>query len=74
VNMVGHQTICPYINAVMSAPFGHQFNIGVIIRIREEGLLTPVSPLSNVMRESGGDCSCYSCHLFFIGAFEGGKN
>ena len=64
VNVVRHQTIRPYVNAVSPAPFGHQVNIGGIIGIEEKSPLTPVTTLCDVMGKARGDYPCYSRHMF----------
>ena len=52
VDVIRHETICPYIDFVTPAGIGHQGNILVIIIVAEKSLHPAVAPLSNMVRYS----------------------
>jgi hypothetical protein len=60
--MIRHQTPGPYINLAFVTPFGHQLDIGKVIVITKENLLTTVSALGYVMWVAGNDYACDSDH------------
>jgi len=67
--VVWHQTVCPDINAPMSAPFSHQVNIFLIVIIREKYLLPTIPTLRYMMRISIDNDSCYACHEYTMSLF-----
>ena len=60
VNMVRHQAISPDPGLRPLAPSCEEIKIGAIILIGEEGSLTPVAALRDVMRHVRNDKSCKS--------------
>ena len=62
MDMVGHQAISPQLDAAPPAPLAHQIEVGAVVVVGEEGLLAPVSPLSDVVWVAGSHDSCNACH------------
>ncbi len=66
MNVIGHETIAPYLNLIFGAPLCHQRHIGSVIVITEKGLLTTITPLGNMMGKIWYNSSDYSCHTNII--------
>jgi len=66
MDMIRHQTVCPYLNAAPGAPLGHEIHVCLIICITEKGLLAAVAALGYVMGDAGGYNSCDACHAGII--------
>ena len=57
MNVIGHEAIAPDLDALLAAPLGHQFDVGRVVVIAKEGLLSAVAALGYVMRQTGNDQS-----------------
>ena len=57
VDMVGHQAVGEDFDSVPAAELGQQADVSVIIGFLEVGPLAAISPLGDVMRDSGNDDS-----------------
>ena len=62
VDMVRHQAPGSNGDVLGTAPFCHQFDVGEIILVAKEGLLTAIPPLGDVVWRARGYDSCDSCH------------
>ena len=62
MSMVWHQAIAPNRHPLFAAPLGHQFQVGRVVSVVEERLLSAVAPLGNVVGHAGYDQSRQSCH------------
>ena len=50
--MIRHEAMSPDLDSFSSAEVGHQFQIGLVIRVTEEVLVPAVSPLSDAVRQT----------------------
>lgn len=57
VNVIGHQAVAPDLNALLTAPLGHQFHVSRIVPVVEERLLSAVATLGDVVRQTRNDQS-----------------
>ena len=62
VHLVGHQTIRPHLYPTPRTPLRHQAKIGPVILVSEKRRLPAIPSLRDVVRKTGGDCSCDPCH------------
>jgi len=62
VDVVGHQAVAPYVNAMFSAPVRHQIDVRTVVPVGEKCLLPAVAALGYVMRIVGYNDSCDSGH------------
>src|SRR5882672_10635693 len=51
MDVIGHEAIRPDLDAASVAPFGHQRHVQEVIVVAEEGLLSAISALRDVMRK-----------------------
>jgi hypothetical protein len=63
MNVVRHQAVRPDVNIESVTPFGQQGFVFQKIGSSKEGLLTTVSSLRDVMRDSGDDDSGHFRHV-----------
>jgi subtilisin family serine protease len=63
--VIGHQAICPDRHPVPGTPLTQNLEVVLIVFFRKEGLLSPVSPLGDVMRQAGGNNSSDSGHVAY---------
>jgi hypothetical protein len=66
MNMVGHQAVSQDLDLVGASPFPHQFDVPLVILIAEKRLLSTVSSLSDVMRQTRCDNASQPCHHFTV--------
>ena len=62
MDMIGLQAVRPDLDVVQAAPLGHERQAALVIFVRKERLLSAVSALCDVMRQTGCDNSCQSSH------------
>ena len=62
VDVIGHEAIGPDLDLVSTAPLPHQLQVAAVVLVTEERLLSTVSPLRDVVRETRGDDTCQSGH------------
>lgn len=60
--MVRHEAVGPDFNLLLAAPLGHQIEIGLVVVVAEERLLTPIAALRHVVRHARYNHSCKSSH------------
>jgi hypothetical protein len=51
MDVIGHQAIAPNLDTFVAARLGHQFQIGGVVAIVEERLLSAIATLGNVVRQ-----------------------
>ena len=52
MDVIGHQAIAPNLDPFLTAPLGHQFDVGRVVLVVEKGLLSTVATLGDVVRQS----------------------
>ena len=62
VNVIGHQAVRPYLNAVSTCGLGQQIKIQRIIAFFKKRLLSPIAPLCHMMRDTGKNHARKTCH------------
>ena len=62
MGIIRHQAVTPNLHPLFAAPAGHQFQVGRIVSVVEERLLSAVPPLRYVVRHTRNDQSCQPCH------------
>jgi len=62
MHMIRHEAIGPNRDGVARAPLSHEVNVGAVVRVIEEGPLSPVSSLRDVVRSTRDDNSGDPCH------------
>ena len=50
--MIRHEAVTPYLDSLVTAPMGHQFQVGAIVPLVEKRLLPPVATLRNMVRHA----------------------
>jgi hypothetical protein len=53
VHVIGHETVSPDLNLLGLAELGHQLQVGCVILVAKERLLPAVTPLRDMMRQTG---------------------
>ena len=61
--LVRHQAVRPSLKLVRAALLHHQFEVVLVILVARERRLAAVSPLGDVVRQTGCDNSCQSGHV-----------
>ena len=62
VDVIGHEAVGPDLDLASTAPLPHQLQVAAVILVTEERLLSTVSPLRDVVRETRDDDTCQSGH------------
>ena len=62
MGVIRHQTIAPDFDLTLRAPLGHEFEIKLEVDALEESLLTTIAALGDVVRHTGNNDACESCH------------
>ena len=71
MDMIWHQTITPNRDVELSAPLGHQGQVGLIVFVAEKSLHPPISTLSHVVRNTGSYDTGDSWHGKYAAAIDG---
>jgi hypothetical protein len=60
--VVGHQAVRPHLDLAAAAPLAQQRQIRAVIILLEEGLLSPIPTLRDVVGDARNHNSRQSCH------------
>ena len=62
MDVVRHKAVTPEVNRIVRAPFVDEIEIGLIVLVGEERLLSAVASLGDVVRVTRRNGSRYPCH------------
>src|SRR5438093_10570979 len=62
VHVIWHQAVAPYLATCLFGGFGEDVTIEGIVAVAEEGLLTAITALGHMMRDTGNDEARQTSH------------